>query len=407
MRKINWNYVLTTICILLMCLYINGERFWNKLFLAGVVGTIIISCYVGKKYNFFAAISYAYVVILGLFTSLFIFYINLNSTFDTEIRNSALQGTVFFIIITTPFLLLDKSKSKYVEYGIALSSAINCLFLLGEYAFTNSKVGLYDGNTSINGCMLAITTPILFKYFSKIKTDFRFVLYALPGIACFITQETVPVIAMMLIYTLYLFIWFREEAGTFGAIGKILIALFMLFFAAYKLQGDNIFKDRGRFGIYNIMNKWTEQKKDKVYYFGTGTGTYHFIGQKIQEATGYGLTFKYFDARGNVIPDNNEKKTATKVQRSGYYIFLHSDWLQAKFEQGWIGLLLFAGFAASTLLTAFKNGRQSSAFAFIAYLCVGLVNYPNRIGMGALIAISVLFLCFNQEDERKEVNHAM
>lgn len=121
----------------------------------------------------------------------------------------------------------------------------------------------------------------------------------------------------------------------------------------------------GRYAIWQLARDWIDfQPNAFVDLFGAGAGSVPIMMPIIQLGHGYPAT------------SNN------------FYFYLHNDWLQILFEQGYVGL----GLAAWLFYDAFErtSTRPATRGMLVAYCVAMCTNFPMRVPMLALLGITIL-----------------
>lgn len=336
----------------------NGDRYYSKFKALFIVYLAMIYYWMHKKFGVRVSLCYLIVVLSGVMSMFSLKY---------DVSYAAMNGTITFLVITLPFLILD-NLSSYIKKILPVICVTNIAFILSQFAFGTTKVGLFDGNTSMNACIIGITLPFLL----DVVKDGAFTAIAISSaiLAVLISGQSIPFGCLFLSIAFYYFRDFRSLAiyGSLTAVGFIVLGLIS--------QKNMFFFSSGRFDVYDhFMRYWYENFNNLT---GTGTGTFQFLGKEEQFKSG----FKLFQS-GNKI--------------KGIFGFLHSDFLQIVFEQGIAGMVAFMVLLISTLVTAWKRRYRSILSAGMAYVGCMMFNYPLRLAVTSMIGCSIMYLFLQKE----------
>jgi hypothetical protein len=132
-------------------------------------------------------------------------------------------------------------------------------------------------------------------------------------------------------------------------------ALFAIVVISHHYLNKPFFQDSGRYAIWrSMMALWWQ---DQAHLFGVGGGTFFLVGPAIQ--------------------------TQMHQPENSLFAFMHNDYLQIIWEQGFIGITLFLASGILILRKAFDRNWLFSALCTYGFIM--LTQYPLRFAASAFI----------------------
>lgn len=248
------------------------------------------------------------------------------------------------------------SLASFLSFWRALARANGalCLYL----TFFGSRVYgiLYEG--SMSGCFAVALLPCFFTG-DEPKTPWEHVKFGLSlGLAAapaLLTRQSLPLgclLAFFAICALRLLSW--KRATLFIGASAALLAGFGLL-----ASRDAFFSSSGRFTMWPIFMQWWAANVDP--WLGSGSGSFAVIGPRLSRLAPVDM---------------------------GYYVFIHSDWLQVLFEQGLVGLGILLSLYAWLLERSWR--RFPCFLALALYGIFALANMPLHYPLSALYGAFLL-----------------
>lgn len=359
------------LCFLFVLLY-NPENdyFFTRWLSVGICLTLGLCYFIYKKSHIIVALFCA----STLLSSLLVFALKFrySPAFDGSavlaLDNSALQAGFYFLLFTSFFINCNKSFFNSIELALSGLCITNSIVFLTQYLFF-SPVEYYGffGNSSMNGCLIAMTYPFLNQkpesitysdkqikeVFKKHKLEFLFDLscVAIPIIAILLHKQSMPVIALFfsLSYLTIKNIILEKQLVFFAFILVCFIGS-----AAWLIP--DFFNSTGRFRMNDLTFNWFLKYVNPI--IGVGNGTSILFIPFIQQESG---------------------------DKSPYsFGWLHNDFLQVLFEQGIFGFLFAFLLAAFCLFKSYKKSSYIFNAACI-YILVSIFNYPAHTPVHAFI----------------------
>ena len=108
------------------------------------------------------------------------------------------------------------------------------------------------------------------------------------------------------------------------------------------------------------------------HLMGSGNGTFWFLGPIIQQQMG--------------IPKDQ-----------GFWTWLHNDWLQLLFEEGWTGLVLGLNMFGFALYRSWKDKKDAVFSAMVTYGFLSFGMYPTNLAFTALFGMILVRSCFEKQ----------
>lgn len=253
----------------------------------------------------------------------------------------------------TLLALLPRRLAPVVRFCLGLTCVLCSLYTLAQWQNIAFLRVAFSGNASMNGCLIAVTTPFFIG-----RSRFALARLALPVAAIALTGATIPWLVLGVVLAALRRWWWIIGIGALGM-------LYVL------LTHPNIGPlTSGRTDAWpGIMNWWWEQGR---VLQGMGGGVSVVMVPTVQ-------------AQFKIAP------------WTGGYMWLHNDWLQVLFEYGVMGL--------STALIAFfvflKRGWKDTVLvsSLLGFAAMALVNYPLRLAPHALALLLVCWLCLREPRE--------
>ena len=276
------------------------------------------------------------------------------------IRIDATSANAAIILVLTSaiaaFLSIDKVKKLFL--------------FLTSVVFINCIIVLFRGNglfnvSSMDLAVAALFLPVMIYVANKYFFDGLALLILVPIVAIFTYHGRTGVI--MISTMSLLFLWWKGKRKTALAI-LVFVALPVLVWAVLKAIETNRIEQMS--GIYGRLSAWREAFEWWVpnanLFFGTGTGSYQWIGPSIAN------------------------------RKTQVYLFLHNEYLQTLFEQGILGLVLWGAVA----FNAFKKTIFTNFYLFTTLVLLAVMSftqYPFRFFITQLAAVLLIRLA--QETE--------
>ena len=227
----------------------------------------------------------------------------------------------------------------------------NSAMVCANWAVGRPALGALD-NPALDGMFIAMCYPLIAVKPDHTVMDFKGTLYCLaalvlPILACVATGASTP-----------LFLLGLGIAVSFGTLPLAAIVGALTLGAGIFLQGrTTLFDSNGRVEIWRLSMEWWA--REAPHWFGTGLGTYEAFGPML---------------RTNAI-------------------WLHNDWLQILFEQGFVGLFLVTVLASAMLTRAWK--RRWLLASVVVYFAAGFTQMPLRHFITAVFGAVLVKECFH------------
>lgn len=233
--------------------------------------------------------------------------------------------------------------------------------------YLNTCIVLFNGFGIFNAGSMDVAVTMLFvPYFvylsKKCLGEIALILFIPIGIAAFQSRTALVMLAVMGVVQLW--VWGRKRisilSASLGLIGAALYAYQKLKAFDYQIGFETSSLGAGRLANWRDAFQWWGPQASWI--FGTGTGSYQWIGPQIAP------------------------------RKTDIFLFMHNEYLQALFEQGALGVLLFGivGFYA------FKGAkyRHWLFMTFVGLSVMCLAQYPFRFFLTQLAITILLRLAF-------------
>ncbi len=279
----------------------------------------------------------------------------------------AAHQLIFALLIFVPLLQCNLEKLRNLKYCLGLYCLANSLYTIvgamygfGKPIWAPGFSGFID-NPSHNACLIACTMPFINSLFKE--TGDRVVIYSIPIAAIFLAKASVPVGALLIVITgFYLTSKYpvrQKLILCFTGVAVLLLTAMLL--------DKNLFDSAYRFDAYKIfMSRWWLEAN---FLTGFGPGSFQVLGPNIQLP--------------NPLLPNGFMMDLVHNQ-GHFWTYMHSEWLQFLFENGFIGLFLAAAIFIKAMLV-FLKADWECLISSAALAGSVLFNYHTRFTMGALL----------------------
>lgn len=348
----------------------NGYRHY----LAVVLAVFWISAVVWKRVNWSAGLAVCWTLLSAahIFGNPFSPYIAKGDiaviTFDS------LAACSFISILLVLFLLLTVKAglTRIIVETFGWLCILDSWFVVIQFLLGHSSVdrGGFFGNASINACVIAFTYPVL----KRQKNRPQCALTAISGLFSLV----LPVLAILLA---------RSNMALASIIAALLSSYIIRFksfnprrlilcvgtsatlvFAGHCFMGDKFGENSGRFILWKATMKWWWQHAS--HWTGTGLGTYFVFGPNVQ----------LFDLH----------------QTTSHMVWMHNDWLQILFEQGFVGITLIAVMTIKSMQAAVLDDRLWIVASMVAYSVTCLGNFPMHLPVPGFFGALLVVIAFDR-----------
>ena len=284
-------------------------------------------------------------------------YANWDITDQLYIKSCAGYTATAFLLLTTLFALTREKHLRVIECmfaWICFASAAYTLFQ-APFSIPGQRVA-FMGNASMNGCLIAVTLPFLWK-------NWNWWVCAVPVYAVFLTGASVPVGVLAIVML---------TLTSHRIVGIAVAAL--AFVSGFALQSYDLFSSNGRFLAWKHLWKFfVDENFSRLIGMGTGSGMALF-------------------------PVAQQKAGVT----TSFFWWAHNDFLQVGLEQGLIGLIALLILVVGVIWKV-RNDRVMLAVV-LGYCGMAMFNYPARMPLTALLGFAIVAMahrfCTNPIDPR-------
>jgi len=351
---------------------------WVALFTISAIG---LGVWAARRVHpiFGSYLSYALLSCIYLFAYRYNFFLGNSEEVRVIFQRGGALSLASILLTVTPILLLSAQWRSSILQAFALFTLIESVVVILQtithhvdfipnYTLSPSGVGLI-GYAGMSGCLIAVCYPILLKVFSNAippKNKYLWVILLIPVIAIVLCSASVPFGVFGLGVGGYLLCRLTNLVGIKRALISVGAFIAVVGVIGVFTQGESLFHSARRFEAYRVFMGWWWEYGD--IWIGLGQGSFYTMGPFIQRLTDFNL-----GAQSN-------------------WIWMHSDWLQLIFEQGFIGFGLVVILFGVTLKAAWR-----CPFLFgsvLAYGGMALFNFPVHYALhgafGVLLVVHVL-----------------
>jgi hypothetical protein len=246
--------------------------------------------------------------------------------------------------------VIPEKYNKEAGTALGLISSLGALLVCAKYQAPVNERGMFCGNPSMMGCLIAALLPMCPAPIIPIAI-----------IAIFLTESSVSLGVLVV------------TVGAWALAKRPKLVPYSVLAGAgvlsigWKQQGPALFVDSGRFDLWGLVYRNWDATANQ--WFGWGPGTVFVKVPALQQ---------------KVNPHVTE-----------LFLWLHNDWLQILVESGYFGLIS-ALIVYSRVL--WKSWDRPEVFAALCgFGVMGVFNYPLRLPVHALCVVMLVFLAEKKE----------
>ena len=374
--------ILAVLSIFLASVFHWGQDFHGqRMYLSLVIGTLWLTGITGKRVHWSAGLCLGWTLLsaLHIFGNPVSPYIG-NGDLAVILFNS-LSASSFatILIVVVPLLTLQSKSTRIMLDAFSWLCIADTVFVLYQWArgYDSTNRGGFFGNASMNACVIAMTYPMLIRSFKRVKTAWPaawglFKICA-PILAVLVSRSNMALAAMVAAFVSRFFANPRNLRWERIKIPICIVGLMVL--AGRYFMGAKMGNDSGRFAIWKAVMSWWSTHVN--HWIGTGLGSYFILGPSVQV---FGLH-----------------------QMTGYLLWMHNDWLQILFEQGFLGLALAGLMLCLALRAAAKSYRYWLVASISAYAVTACGNFPMHLPVPGFFGAFLIALAFQPNASKRPV----
>lgn len=332
---------------------------WRTHQLFGLIITTIAFCWmIAKPMGKWYAIALCYSVIsaIWLFQNPEEVWPGLMIRIDATSANAAFV----MILISAVIAFAKKELLEIFLSGIVLAVSMNCVSVI------IFKHGMFHGS-SMDNAAAALCLPFAFYVKNKRWQEWTMITIILTSI--FVRHGTTALVMLFAMTFVQIFYAKKIKKGAILALSLAILGVGYVISYKYimTLYGEISIKSLTSERYHNWAEGMTWWWSNANLFFGTGTGSYQWIGPAIHN------------------------------QKTLIYIWMHNEYLQGIFEQGLVGLALFV-----TVYVIALRKSISQPWLFTTFIGLGIMSitqFPFRFFITQLMI--VLLLRMSQENEEK------
>ncbi len=269
------------------------------------------------------------------------------------------SAAIILVLVSAVAAFLKTEHVKTLLNFLAAVVYLNCFLVL----FRGS--GIFNAG-SMDTATAALFLPTMVGFFYKNLAEGFKPFLLLPVIAIFSRHGQTGVILFCTIVFIYLW-WTGRKKTVFALAGLLLPVVIYFSFRVYeKEMADRISYVYGRLFAWQEAFTWWGPNAN--LFFGTGAGSYQWIGPSIAN------------------------------RKTQVYLFLHNEYLQCLFEFGFLGLMLWGSVAWSAFKKSFTHPLLFTTF--ILLFIMSFTQYPCRFFLTQLAI--VLWIRLARENKTPE-----
>lgn len=341
---------------------------WRTHQLVCLLGLNILFCmFISVRLGWTYAIAIFYTVMSGIYV-----YQSQNPIWgpiQSKIDSTTAQTIIPLIFISSVVAMSPKEWIKGILDVIMWIMILNCFILV--YA----GYGIFNAS-SMDSAMTALMTPYLFWRTSHMHTNsihFKYFYLSQPHLLL----RIIPIVAITMTQGSTAYFILAAACMTFVIHRKkyvyAIAALAVCVAAGAYTQGQAFLSTSQRWDHWKMFMEWWARDTWHLgggifnipdwdvkahHWIGTGTGTFNWLGPSIQ----------------NKITE--------------LFIYMHNEYLQTIFEQGYIGLILFLAVAVEFAIRGRKNPMLLTTLAALSVAC--LTQFPFRYLLTEIFVVCLI-----------------
>lgn len=327
-------------------------------------GLLVGSLFLVRGLEDWIAVSALYFIANGLFTVLS----NIRSNANILLILTPAMATMCFVgAVATGLLFRRVHREALGGFGIINALLVIVQFFLGFEFYEGRQSGFID-YASLNGCLLALSLPVLIERCDRERSRMSLLAIFLVGVAISLSRSNIPYAVTGIVVTtqFWLMRWRLVALLSFPA-----VAIAGIFSGVHSASGLQ------RLEAYKTFIGYWWGHFNTVY--GAGAGTFRFLSHDIQVKTGFGL-------RG--VGENINLE---------YWPWMHSDWLQVLFEYGTVGLALTLAVFFIGLWQLHQKKDHPTFSMLVGLGATAVFNYPLRYFVFGVLGTMALARANNEE----------
>lgn len=296
--------------------------------------------------------------------------------FEANSSYAAFSFLLFaFLLSVTSVKFLRKVACAFAWAGFASSCLVLFRFLQG--GMTSLDTGGFFNQGSMEGLFIAVTYPLLSEeeipYPKKYKIFQSIIVMVLPVLACVVLcwkgEASQPLVLMAIAFHLILFRNIKFNVTLVQKITMVLIGLSIVGIVG-KFINPRFLDNNNRFPIYKMA--YTFWKQDISFWiFGTGNGSWSVWGPLLQKTT--------------------------HILEGSTFSWMHSDFGQLIFEQGFLGFILLIATGCHAIVRAYRTpAMKRVAFSILVYGAGMVFQFPFHLPVHAFLGIFLLAFSLRQ-----------
>jgi hypothetical protein len=346
----------TSVLIILVFVFFSnffGDYFTHKWAIAGLIGILFVSIHLWKNYGKTESIAFTYLAGMSwLLASVPQFYPR--DVFVLPLAFSSIR-TLWTLMLFVAGVMFFRPSVK--TWDILAWFGLGCAVVTIISQFLDLPIIGPGANLSVNCTLLSLFLPFTITNKNLIATVFILV-------AMIISHATSGLMAAGFVGITYMFLtrnW------------KIFFAMAFIFILALFVTGSRaLFSDSHRLNCWKVaLMYWMDNFNGIV---GSGPGSFKAIFPAYQ-------------------------KTSNQIG-AGYFIWLHSDWLQAYLETGILGLISMLALVIKLLKRCYTTGLECELLFLVAFSANMLTNFPMHMAPDMLLLCLVMASIYNKTRER-------
>lgn len=350
----NWRQLIGCFFFLAIFCPQNPDIFRKQTYVGVVVGCMFLAAYVIRKFG--AWLPALCIIYFGWNTARVFAVVPSYQDWAVQITS---QSFAFFITVTLIAIVVsEKQRALFFDTLALIAFAVSC-WLIGTRFFTQAPYAFMN-NGSADASILAVLCPVLvlrnnwftrWGIFQRPWVAAPLALVPLVAIGCTSSSTGVAaacVACLVMVGTSYSFR--SKKKFVIGLLISLLPFAAIPFFVK-----DHFLNDNGRHEVWKLMMGFWADRSDQL--FGLGGGTFFYAGPVIQLRSGY---------QYNIL-----------------FGFMHNEYLQLLWEQGYVGFALILATGLATLKRSLD--RPWLLASLFTYGFIMLTQYPFRFFSSALI----------------------
>lgn len=344
-----WMYSLAFVGIGLF--HYGADYWWSKWAVMLAALAVVAGARIARTWTLSAGAAFTWTTLSGIWISAWrdTYVATLDKLQATSFDAVTAASLAAFLLVAWAAAGLARDEFPAIRRAWAIACLAASVQVLGQAVVWrqtgSSTVGGFFDQDSMTGCFIAATLPFVLELPRWRELALIPVAAVIAtGVAGASNPIGVAVVAGLAV--------FATRGRLVAAVAGAAVGL-----AAFAFVNPTLFSSSGRFELYRSVGSWFARQELRYWLHGLGNGTFFMFGPSLHPHR---------------------------------FLWLHSDWAQAAFELGVVGLALYLWLAWDCVRGA--RGDRHLLASLLGVAAAGVFQYPVHLSLFAVLAASLVAL---------------